>query len=340
MPNPASDTAPTAPTAPAAGASDLDLDAGLAEIMGKPKAADPEPAKEPAAAPPKPDPEPAKDEPPADDVPLDAAAKKRLEVDQARDRKHKEAVAKELASIETAKQHLETEWKPRIERAEAYEAAKGTGVNGLLNALDHFGVTDAKSLETLARAAWARGPGKDDPKAQAAAAATLDRHSSSSEMAEMRKELAAMKSERAAERQAATTKEAVDKYLGTVTAEVPKVDAPLVKRLAEKAPDRVRARLLAVATDMAEPGMPAPTPAEVIAELEKRERADLEDRGLDPRSFLAPAAAAPVAGKAPARTLGQSSAPTTAPSDRPKTKRELDAELDAGLTTILRSGRV
>ena len=133
----------TARGAAAAAAVDRDVLAGLAKLRGEPA------AEKPAEA--KPDPKPdageqlaeAKpDAKPLDEVPLDDRAKARLAAEQARDRKHKESVTKDRADIDAAKAKIEAEWKPRVEKAEAFEALKGGGVQALLRAAELLELTE------------------------------------------------------------------------------------------------------------------------------------------------------------------------------------------------------
>lgn len=286
---------------------------------------------------------------PLEEVPLDDAAKKRIAAEQTRERKRTEQLAKERGEFDAAKKKLEDEWRPRVEKAEAFEALVGGGVPAAMKALEQLKLTP-EEYAALAPAAWALSPkGKEDPKARAAAAKTLQDHSVEARFAAQAKEIAELKSQITAEKTAAKHAADVDAYLGTVekalkdptpeeaAAGRKPVEAPLLKRIK---PDAARALFNRVALDLLDEHGTVPTAAEVIAAAEARERADLIARGYDPDAIVAPKAAAKPAPGKPSPTLGNGGAGAPAVVQKPLTGRALEQDIARGLRELRESGSV
>ncbi len=319
--------------------------AGLAKLRGEPAAAE-----KPAEA--KPDPKPDAGEPlaeakpdakPLDEVPLDDRAKARLAAEQARDRKHKESVTKDRADIDAAKAKLEAEWKPRVEKAEAFEALRGGGVQALLKAAELLELTE-DDYAAAAPAVWALSPkGKADPKAKAAAAGTLRDHSLESRFAKLEARNKALEDQIAERELAATHAASRDRYLGGVAQALEAAtDAPLVKKLAAKAPGKAKELMLAAAVELLDEDGVIPAAPAVLARAETKRRAFLADEGIEPEALIAPAkAAAVVDPKKPAKTLAnEGGTGTTPPPAKPLTGKALDAQVLEGLRNLRKSGSV
>ena len=78
--------------------------------------------------------------------------------------------------------------------------------------------------------------------------------------------------------------------------------APVVNKLLAKNPAKTREKLFAIADELGRALGAPPEYGDVIAEMEKRERADLEDRGVDLGVYLGATAAPPAK---PSKTLGR-----------------------------------
>ena len=278
---------------------------------------------------------------------LDDATKKRIAAVQHREKRHNEKVAADTAKFEA----LRKEWEPKFEAAQKYEARKGTGIRGLLEVVDHFGIA-GDDFEHAARALYARSPAAaKDPKTRAAAEDVTWKRSMEQRVEAAEKEAAAAKQQLADRDQQAKTQARVDAYLGGIEkhAKTPLKEgqadaAPLVRKLVETAPAKARALFHQVAVELLDATGATPSPADVVAEVEKRRRADLAEMGIDPATVLGGAAAAKDAAtvekKKPSKTLGNAGAATAAAQPKPKTGRELDAEVEAELRALRRSGSV
>lgn len=281
------------------------------------------------------------------EVKLDDDTKKRLAAIQHREKKHNEKVAADQAKFDA----LRKEWEPKLEAAAKFDALKGKGIAGLLEAAEHFGIT-GDDFEHAARALYARSPAAaKDPKTRAAAEETTWKRTMEQRVAAAEQEAAAAKKQLAERDQQAKIQARVDEYLGGIEkhAKTPPKEgqpdaAPLVRKLVETAPAKARALFHHVAIELLDAtGAPA-SAADVVAELEKRRRADLAEMGIDPAAVLGGGAAAKggdtVEKKKPSKTLGNAGAGTAAAQPKPKTGRELDAEVEAELRALRRSGSV
>ncbi len=279
--------------------------------------------------------------PPAAKEPaLDAAATHRLAAAQKEERRRKEAATAERAAIkaEADKARAEIE-EQRASVAAQAKAAKDfealrerarSSPRAALEMLRSFGY-DGDAFESIARAAWAEtAEGKKHPANRAAAEQTMAQREATDAIAEAKREAAEAREEAKAirklieERDAATANERmVNDYLDGVQKAADAADAPLVRQWAAKAPAKVRQQFHAVARELsAEIDGDAPDPAAVVAEVERRRRAELEEMGFDPAALLAPPKKP---GAPPPKVLGTS---TPAPSQppRPLTPDERRAE--------------
>lgn len=281
------------------------------------------------------------------EVKLDDETKKRLAAVQHREKKHNERVAADTAKFEA----LRKEWEPKFEAAQKFEALKGKGIAGLLEAADHFGVK-GDDFEHAARALYARSPAAaKDPKTRAAAEDVTWRRTMEQRVAAAEEKAAAAEKQLVERDQQAKVQARVDAYLGgiekhakTAPKEGQADPAPLVRKLVETAPAKARALFHQVAVELLDATGATPSAADVVAEVEKRRRADLAEMGIDPAAVLGAAAAAKdgatVEKKKPSKTLGNAGAGTAAAQPKPKTGRELDAEVEAELRALRRSGSV
>lgn len=298
----------------------------------------------------------------AAEVPLDDAAKKKLEAEQLRDRKHREQLARDRAEVDAAKKKLEareTELAPKIAAGDRFEAAKAKGLRGLVELAEDFGLAP-DDYEAAAQLLYARSPAaaknpKTRPAAEAAQAKReLEQRVAAAEKraADVEKKLEERDAREKESQERAKLQAEVDTYLGgiekagTAPLAAGQTDAaPLMRKFLTSAPARARALIQQTAFDLLEEGAEeAPTPAAVLAEAEKRRRADLAEQGIDPDVLLAGGSAskdgATVDKKKPSPTLRNGGGGGVTPAKRPLTGKELDADIIAGLRGLRSSGSV
>lgn len=268
------------------------------------------------------------------DEQLDPATAKLMAASQREEKRRREAIASERAALKAAHEkalgELEAQRREIEEHRKSLDEFRGLrerakyAPDAVLEALG----LSAEDFEPAARALYARSPAAaNDPKAKATAQAMMRERETAGSISELRKEIeaerkawreetAALKKEISDRERTAEAQKAVDEYLGNVQKSVSPDDAPLVARWAEKSPAKVRQAFHAVALDLLEANDGAvPEPAEVVAEVERRRRADLEDSGFDVASILSPTKAKASSGSPP-KTLARAGASPAAPAKR------------------------
>lgn len=257
-----------------------------------------EPVKEPE---PEPEPDPATARSLAMIAKADERARKKLAEERnaqaAKLKEEREALERERAEVAAARKALD-----------AFEKIKARARYEPDAVLAELGLSD-EDMEHAAKAAWARSKaGASDPKQRDAVARSAQQRERDDRIAaaEKRAEAAEKRAEEAFKRieereQAARTEVAVNNYLDTASKAITPTAAPLVAKWAEKSPAKVRQVMHAVAVELAEANDEPPSPADLVAEVERRRRADLEDSGIDIAAILgAPKKPTP---PGPSRTL-------------------------------------
>ena len=164
-------------------------------------------------------------------------------------------------------------------------------------------------MEDAAKQVYLYAAGSKDPKARAAAQRLQREREQSDDVGKLRRELEELKSARATEQQETSRRQVVEQFteaLVTAAKGEAKEAAPVVNKLLAKNPAKTREKLFAIADELGRALGAPPEYGDVIAEMEKRERADLEDRGVDLGVYLGVylgATAAPPA--KPSKTLGR-----------------------------------
>jgi len=299
----------------------------------------------------------AKDAPaaPAKEETLDPAQAKRIEAAQREERRRKaerDALraerAAELAKLEEERGSVAAAAKA----AEEFKALKAKAKANPLAAIEmlrELGYDD-EAFVAVSHAAWAETPtGRADPRHKETAAKLAREREVGGGLAEMRKEIADLKASLEAREKHAATERAVNGYLdaamevaatGKVTETdeegneivAATVEAPIFKRWMKSDKAAARAQVMAVADQMAGEAQrnhePMPTPAEVLAEVERRERIALKKRGLDPAKLFAEAAPEPAKKPTPpppGKTLARAGA-APAPPKKKLTDEEIRAD--------------
>jgi hypothetical protein len=152
-------------------------------------------------------------------------------------------------------------------------------------------------------------------------------------IAKLERELAESRKASEQEKAQAATAREIEGYLNGITKAI-KDEHPLAKRLMEKAPELARQRFAQIAYELGERDNELPDADDVIAEYEKRRRAELEIDGID---WAAKPKAKPKTDPAPT-TLGNDVGTRTAPSGSngasKKTLADKKAELEAELRAM------
>lgn len=282
-----------------------------------------EKANKPADAPPKDDAavavEPEKPEDKAavveDDIATDDAAEvvdadtqKRLDAVAKSEVRSKAAIAKERASFDEARRAFE---RDRNE----FEAKSKAHTDGLKQLetlaskvktdpwalLEKLGVT-ADDADYISRVIYAHSKtAAADPKNREAVEAAKRSRESESRVERIERELQETRQQLASERQSQSAAHAANQFLDGVAKAVGD-DQPLAKSLLAKNPSKAREQFGAIAYELANTSGEVPEASEVLAEYEKRRRAELEELGIDPASVGKTAANGTAT--RPAKTLG------------------------------------
>lgn len=274
----------------------------------------------------------AKDEDDEEDVELDADTKKKMAALQKAEKRVKEQLAADREKLE----RLVREWEPRVAAAQKFEQLAARAKYAPAEVLEALGLSPDDDFEAAARELYARSKaGAKDPKLRDAAGRLQRERERDELLARTSKELAELKQQLEVQKSATATESAVNEYLDRVEKAAAKVEAPLVKHMIAKTPKKARARMLEVANQLSDEMGEVPTAADVIAELEKRRRQELEEDGIDPKKVLeiSPTTEGGGKGKKAAKTLaktGGGSGGSGGPA-KPKTRDEEFEDLKAEL---------
>ncbi len=252
----------------------------------------------------------------ADEKKPDADTSKRLDAVRRREQRSREQLATERKSFEKERDAFISEWKPKIEAAEKFEALKGRGVNAF-NALDvlrELGLEDSDLVQASRNLYAASADGKADPKNAEAIARLKKERERDDELKTLRKKLEDREAAEKAEREQAAQARAVDSYLDGIEKAAP--EGSLAKHFLVKQPKATRAMLGKIAFALAEKNGAPPSAKQVNAFYEKARAKQLRALGVDPTTI---AKAAPVKG-ATAKTGDKKTAKQTTDTDEPLTK--------------------
>jgi hypothetical protein len=328
---------------------------GGGETEGKPET--PEPEAKPETKPePAPLPEPdedgeedtKEDAEPEPEAPVDPKADpdlaKRLAIVAKHEKRAKAREAEAKAAIE-AERHAFRREREQAERdlsearaeIEAFEKFKSRARYDAAGALKALGF-DVEDFGPAARQLWAHTKeAQADPKNRDAADRLMKEREAMDRIGKLERELEARtKAEQQREAQARIANK-VETYLDGVSKAVKAEDHPLAKRLVEKSPDKARLRFAEIARDLSErDDGDLPDADDVLAEYERRTRAELEEHGADVAALIKPKAAKAANSNEATRTLGNDVGSTTAPkaSTGKKTHEQKRAELERELRAI------
>lgn len=342
---PAKEAEPAAPSD-----DDIPVDPLALADGGDPEADDPEATAAAVLAAAKDAPAPPKDEQ------LDPAQAKRIEAAQREERRRKDALKAErealraerdaeMAKIEEQRGSVAAAAKAakEFDALKARAAADPMAAIELLRSLGY----DDNAFAAVSHAAWGETPkGREDPRHKENAAKLARDREVGGGLAELQKKYDALEKRLEDRDKSAATERAVNGYLDAAmevaaTGKVVEVDdegneivaatveAPIFKRWMKSDKAAARAQVMTVADEMAGKAQrerePMPTPAEVLAEVERRERIALKKRGIDPAKVFAEPAAEPPKKPTPpppGKTLARAGA-APAPTKKKLTEDEI-----------------
>lgn len=320
--------------------------AGLAKLASEQATPTEPPATEPVK-PADPVPEAPKPVDPPADPPVE---EKPAATDEATDPK----TAKGLAAIDKqAKKFREEQARAKadldLERAElARIRAEVTGKSSSLEelqrlvkkdpiaALAKLGLStdDETEMERVGRGAYVyTKAGKADPRSKESASQIAEKSAIQAEIADLRKVADELRNEFKTRDQRASAETFVTRYLDGAVKAIPS-EPTLIGKLYAKAPEKARQALHAVGAKLErENDNETPSHADVIAEYEKLQRAELEEQGVDVDAMLRPSTTAAPA-KAPSKTLDIAAPSGTRPINGTPTRAEKLAAITAGLRKL------
>lgn len=282
-------------------------------------------------------------EPKPDDAPPDAQTKKALDAidKQAKKFREEQAAAKRAFDQEVAEQRAELarmkqEMQSKFGAMEELEKLAARDPIGLIRKMRPNMSED--DWEVVGRGAFPfTKAGKADPRAAELAARAQKATAVDSEISDLRAELTKVRDELAARDKQAELRSYVERWSGDAVKAIPSDRKTLIGNLHAKAPEKAKQALLALGAEL-ERANDGETPdyADVIAEFEKRERAELEARGVDVDALLKPAAAKPPAPPAKPPTTIDPTLPRggTRPVNAHPTREQKIAAVTAGLKKL------
>lgn len=358
-------TTPTTPApAPTNGeAAPTDRASVLAELRAldaTPKNGEPEPEKptepeptpepekttteEPAVPPPKelPAEEPGEDEAEEDGEEEDTTPaadpdlNKRLEAVNKREKRAKESMAREREAYQRERSAFEAEWSPRIKQAEEFADISRRVRHDPVGVLLGLGLTE-DDFEPVAKVVYAHSTAaRNNPQVREAAQRSMRERELSDQVAKLTRAVQD-RDQRDQERdQRETVQRETVRFLDAV-AKSASDETPLVRTMLEKSPEKARQRLAQVADAIIHETGEVPDHADVVAELEKLRRAELEELGIDiDTAIKRPKKLSPAADeKRPAKTLTNDLGKPTTPRSALSRKEEL-----ADVRKALEEGRL
>lgn len=230
-------------------------------------------------------------------------------------------------------------WQTKLDKADALQKTISDARKDPMAALAALGFTEA-DFDGLGRLVYAHSPeGQKNPAHKATAHQTLAQREQQTKLDALQSKLDALEQSTQAREQQAQAQAQIDGYLRRVT-KAANDETPFVRAALTKNPERTHQRLLEIADRLYVQSGPShdlrdiPTESEVLRAYEAERIAELEEHGIDAKSFhQRPAAnAAPKIAAAPTRpatTLAPSgvSAPTAPKVAGPPSREATLAEL-------------
>jgi hypothetical protein len=337
------------------------LIADLDRIAEKPAAtndnkpeAEPEKKPEPAPLPdadededelPKGDDEKPEEKPEEDDAAkADPDLQKRLAIVAKHEKRAKEREAKVKAEIEQERISFRRE-REAFDREVAqarteigkFQELQGRARYDAIGVLRALGLTD-DDIGPAARQLWAHSKeGPNDPKNRELAARMMKEREQEDRVSKLERELREERESRTKEQTEKQQQAQIEAYL-THIEKTASEEHPLFKRLVEKSPKKARLKIAEAAYSLAQRDGEEPDADDVLAEFERVERAELEERGIDVAAIIKQKPARKA--ESGTKTLGNDVTNQTASKNgaAKKSMAEKRAELEAELRAMDRKG--
>lgn len=223
------------------------------------------------------------------DVAKDPDLAKRLAIVAKHEKRAKDAVAKERTAVEQERLAVRRE-RDSIDREiqsvrseiEAFNQAKARAKYDPKSVLLSLGLSE-EDLGPAARQLWAHTKENlTDPKNREAAERMMRERESLDRISKLEKEIEERKQAETTREQQTRIAHKVESYLDGIGKAAKADEHPLAMRLIEKAPDAARTRFAAIAHELSlRDDGDLPDAVDVLAEYEKRRRAELEIDGID-----------------------------------------------------------
>lgn len=248
---------------------------------------------------------------------------KRLATIKAQEKRQREQIAKDRtdarAALDAERRQFEQDIAPRLKAAQDFEALAKRAKYDPTAVLEHLGLT-TDDFELAARHLYARSKaGQADPKNRAAAEQAIRERESTDRISAHEQKLAALEAKLTARDQAQQFESQRGQYLDLTIKAVANDNAPLLSKLAAKAPEKARAALWQTAERLFVQTGEMPDHEDVITAWESQRRAELADLGIDVATSARPAAAPVVR---PGKSLGNGHGAAPANGNAPRTRQE------------------
>lgn len=256
---------------------------------------------------------------------------------QQQERRHRETVQRDRAALEReaadARRRIETEWAPRVAKAEKFEKLAERVRFDAPSVLIELGLKE-DDFEDTARMLYAMSPaGSAKPENREAAARLARSREQSAETSAIKAEMEALKKKLAERDEQDSRTRVLEEWRGELADTAKAANAPLVRRVLAKNAAKAHADMEAIAYRLLQKNGRPPSAKKVVLVYEKQRRADLEDAGANPDELLkSEAKAAPTAVKKPdEKKPDEKREAKPAKKARPKTREEIRDELELEL---------
>lgn len=249
----------------------------------------------------------------------DPKAAKGLDAVRKAEKRHREKMDADRAELTAERQ----KHAAAIEKVAEFEAAAKRVKYDPLAVLQKLGVSE-DDYELIAHAVYAESKaGAADPKRKEAAAQRLRDREKDDKLTATEKRMADLEAKIEKQAQEATQREQAAQYVQQITGAA-ETKFPLIAKMLQLDPGDASDGLAAAYDRLVKASGKEPTPAAVVAEMDRKERGRLKKLGIDPDTI---AKAAPKAAK-PGAKLAAKPAATTNGKSSALTKAEILAQID------------
>jgi hypothetical protein len=243
----------------------------------------------------------------------------------------KAAIEKERGELRRERESIERELRDTKSEIDRFAQLKDRARLDPAGVLKALGLVD-DDFGPAARQLWAMTKEQSaDPRNREAAARLMKDRESEDRITRLERELAEQRKAATEHSERARAAEKAEAYLANVI-KTASDEHPLAKRLIEKSPQKSRERFAAIADELFDRDGDLPDADDVLAEYEKRRRAELEDDGVDVAAMLK----LKPTRRAETTTLGNDVGSTTAPTGNGAARKTM-AEKKADLERELRA---